>query len=133
MSQSRESAPMSMTFVGRSVGLLCREEGVSPRTGPFWFKHRGPSQESGDAVRRHSPSPWRAAANLGGIAEALAGRPGSWEPSRVEDLNYSTVGTDLADLWQYRAKPVLIVADVDDLLSERIEAWSQYDQAEQFI
>jgi hypothetical protein len=63
----------------------------------------------------------------------LAGRPGSWEAAKVEDLLYATVGSDQADLWQHRTEPVQLDVDVDELLSTRTEAWSQYDDAEQLI
>ncbi|MFF2773117.1 hypothetical protein ACFVUP_39070, partial [Streptomyces bacillaris] len=69
-------------------------------------------QTAGGKVEAHptetDPADWAefvtlalagAAANLGGIDAALAGRPGSWEASKVEDLLYATVGTDQADLW----------------------------------
>lgn len=74
-----------------------------------------------------------AAANLGGIERALAGRPGSWEAAKVEDLLYSTIGTEASDLWRYRTEPVRVVLDVDQILSTRTDAWSQYDDAEQTI
>jgi hypothetical protein len=74
-----------------------------------------------------------AAANLGGIAQALAGRPGSWEAAKVEDLLYATVGTDEEDLWRHRTEPVRLVVDVDELLADRTDAWSQYNAAEHLL
>lgn len=74
-----------------------------------------------------------AAANLGGIERALAGRPGSWEAAKVEDLLYATVGTEPSDLWRHRTEPVRVVVDVDEILATRTDALSQYDDAEQAI
>jgi hypothetical protein len=74
-----------------------------------------------------------AAANLGGIDAALAGRPGSWEAAKVEDLLYSTVGDDQAGLWSHRTEPVRVHVNVDQLISDRTDAWAQYDDAEQEI
>lgn len=74
-----------------------------------------------------------AAANLGRIGAALAGRPGSWEARKVEDLLYATVGSNPNDLWRHRTNPVRIEVDDDDLLATHTEAWWQYDQAESQI
>lgn len=49
-----------------------------------------------------------AAANIGGISDVLAGRPGSWEAAGVESLLGSTVGPDEGDLWQHRTEPLRI-------------------------
>jgi hypothetical protein len=74
-----------------------------------------------------------AAANLGGIDAALAGRPGSWEAAKLEDLLLATVGTDPTELWRHRTEPVRVVVDVDDILAGHSDAWSQYEEAEQQI
>ncbi|WP_138944967.1 hypothetical protein [Plantibacter sp. M259] len=74
-----------------------------------------------------------AAANLGAIDEALAGRPGSWEAAKMAELLEATVGPDQAELWQHRTEPLQLVVDVDDLLSHRTDARSQYDDAEHSI
>lgn len=67
-----------------------------------------------------------AAANIGGIDEVLAGRPGSWEASSVRDLLTSTVGDD--GLWAHRTEPITIDLNVDDILSELGDA-DAYDDA----
>jgi hypothetical protein len=59
-----------------------------------------------------------AAANVGGIDELLAGRPGSWEAAYVRDLVTSTVGHDEQYLWQHRTEPLAIEVHVDQILSE---------------
>lgn len=74
-----------------------------------------------------------AAANLGGVEAALAGRPGSWEADRVRQLLHSTVGdTDEAMLWQHRTDPLTITLHVDDLLLDS-DAHDQYDAAEAIL
>lgn len=74
-----------------------------------------------------------AAANLGGIDAALAGRPGSWEADKVEHLLYATIGHDQADLWRYRTEPVRLVLDVNLLLHGHTDSVEQYEAAEQDI
>lgn len=55
------------------------------------------------------------AANLGGIEDTLAGRPGSWEAEGVRQLLASTVGADQDDLWRHRTEPVRIVLNMESL------------------
>lgn len=74
-----------------------------------------------------------AAANLGGIEAALAGRPGSWEAAKVEDLLAAAVGSDQADLWRHRTEPVRVHVNVDQLISDHTDAWLKYEEAEQAI
>ena len=97
--------------------------------------------ESGNWVRdteRTEQSDWAefvtlalagAAANAGGISAALAGRPGSWEAAGVQSLLESTVGPEETDLWSHRTEPLRIVVDVDELVSDRTDAYSHYDAA----
>ena len=70
-----------------------------------------------------------AAANVGGIEAALAGRPGSWEASSVRQLLVSAVGEDEAGLWSHRTEPVRITLYVDELLSEYTTARDEYEEA----
>ncbi|WP_340541036.1 hypothetical protein [Nocardioides sp. GXZ039] len=70
-----------------------------------------------------------AAANVGGIGVALAGRPGSWEAAGVEQLLESTVGPDEAGLWAHRTEPLRITLHVDELLADHTETGSEYDTA----
>jgi hypothetical protein len=58
------------------------------------------------------------AANLGGIEELLAGRPGSWEAHYVRELLTATVGHDEQYLHQHRTEPVVIRVHVDDVLTD---------------
>lgn len=58
-----------------------------------------------------------AAANAGGIEAALAGRPGSWEASRVRDLLESQIGDEERNLMEYRTEPLRIAVDAPELLS----------------
>jgi hypothetical protein len=74
-----------------------------------------------------------AAANLGGIETALAGRSGSWEAAGVRSLLESTVGPDENDLWRHRTEPLLITLHVEDLVNERTQMWEGYDAAETAI
>lgn len=71
-----------------------------------------------------------AAANVGGIDAALAGRPGSWEAAGVRTLLESTVGPDEHDLWQHRTKPIRITFNINDLLLDTTTTHEQYDAAE---
>lgn len=71
-----------------------------------------------------------AAANLGGIEEALAGRPGSWEAGGVRSLLESAAGADEHALWQYRTEPLNITVFVEDLVDERTALWKGYAEAE---
>lgn len=57
-----------------------------------------------------------AAANVGSIEEALAGRPGSWEAERVRQTLESTVLDD-KDLLRHRTEPVVIDLWVESILS----------------
>lgn len=66
-----------------------------------------------------------AAANIGGIEAALAGRPGSWEADGVRDLLTSTVGHDEEYLLAHRTEALVFVLDVDDVL-EDLGAWKAY-------
>lgn len=71
-----------------------------------------------------------AAANMGGVDAALAGRSGSWEAEGVRQLLYSTVGADEAQLWTHRTDPLEVTLYVDELLVDRTGAWAAYDQAQ---
>lgn len=71
-----------------------------------------------------------AAANIGGIEAALAGRPGSWEADGVRNLLTSTVGYDEEYLLAHRTEALVFVLDVDDLLGD-LGAWKPYDDASQ--
>ncbi|MEO7014938.1 MAG: hypothetical protein ABI130_09405 [Leifsonia sp.] len=71
-----------------------------------------------------------AAANVGGIETALAGRPGSWEAAGIRSLLESTVGEDESALWEHRTEPVRITVDLDEILAD---AYWQYDEAFQEI
>jgi hypothetical protein len=59
-----------------------------------------------------------AAANLGGIEELLAGRPGSWEAHYVRELLTATVGHDEQYLHSYRTEPLTVRVHVDDVLTD---------------
>ncbi|MBU2698873.1 MULTISPECIES: hypothetical protein [Pimelobacter] len=73
-----------------------------------------------------------AAANAGGIEAALAGRPGSWEASRVRDLLESQIGDEATNLMDYRTEPLRIVVDAARLLD--YFGWDElYDAAAEAI
>src|SRR3954447_12534849 len=57
-----------------------------------------------------------AAANLGGIEELLARRPGSWEAHYIRELLTATVGHDEQYLHAHRTEPLVIRVHVDDVL-----------------
>jgi hypothetical protein len=70
-----------------------------------------------------------AAANLGGIEEVLAGRPGSWEADYVRQMLHSMVGYDEDYLLEHRTEPLTITVAVDNLLND-LGVWQLYDEAE---
>lgn len=70
-----------------------------------------------------------AAANLGGIEQALAGRPGSWEADYVRKLLASTVGHDEDHLLEHRTEPLVVEVFVDELLVD-LGVWKAYNDAQ---
>lgn len=70
-----------------------------------------------------------AAANLGGIASALAGRPGSWEADGVRTLLTGTVGDDEQYLLEHRTEPVEITLYVEEIMMD-LGVWRSYDDAQ---
>lgn len=60
-----------------------------------------------------------AAANIGGVEAALAGRPGSWEADSIRSLLLATVGHDEAHLFEHRTEPLRVVVPVDQLLADQ--------------
>lgn len=69
-----------------------------------------------------------AAANLGGVENLLAGRPGSWEADIIRNAVNAIAPGDL--LPRYRTEPLRITLYVDQILAEHSLAHDQYDQAE---
>lgn len=59
-----------------------------------------------------------AAANVGSVDAALAGRPGSWEADAVRNLLYCTVGYDEQYLFEHRTEPLRVVVDVEQVLTD---------------
>lgn len=70
-----------------------------------------------------------AAANVGGIEQALAGRPGSWEADYVRNLLSSTVGHDEDQLLEHRTEPLVVEVIVDEILVD-LGVWKAYDDAQ---
>jgi hypothetical protein len=68
------------------------------------------------------------AANVGGVEQLLAGRPGSWEAGLVRDMLTATVGHDEAFLLQHRTVPLVVRVNVDDILND-LGIWQLYDEA----
>jgi hypothetical protein len=69
-----------------------------------------------------------AAANIGGIENVLAGRPGSWEADAVRSLLIATVGYDEQQLLTHRTDPVVVSINVDDMMVD-LGVWQAYDDA----
>lgn len=69
-----------------------------------------------------------AAANLGGVENLLAGRPGSWEADIIRNAVNAIAPGDL--LPRYRTEPLRITLYVDQILAEHTLAHDQYDKAE---
>ena len=59
-----------------------------------------------------------AAANVGGVAAALAGRPGSWEADGVRNLLHATVGHDEEYLLEHRTEPLVVDLYVEEILTD---------------
>lgn len=65
------------------------------------------------------------AANLGGIAEVLAGRSGSWEAPLIADLLYGTLGGEEEALPRFRTRPIGLSCDPEFELDWRTDRqWS---------
>lgn len=69
-----------------------------------------------------------AAANIGSIEKALAGRPGSCAAGHIRNLLISTFGDD-GELLRHRTEPLVVTVHVDEVLSA-LGTWAAYDQAE---
>lgn len=50
------------------------------------------------------------AANVGGVEELLAGRPGSWEAGYVRQMVLSTAGESAEELLRWRTLPVAVAS-----------------------
>lgn len=70
-----------------------------------------------------------AAANVGSVDAALAGRPGSWEADAIRNLLHSTVGYDEQYLLEHRTEPLHVAVNVEQILTDLDIAWL-YDDAE---
>ena len=55
-------------------------------------------------------------ANLGGVGQLLAGRPGSWEAALVRSLVAGTLGGDPGRLWRARIEPLVVPLNVAEML-----------------
>jgi hypothetical protein len=69
-----------------------------------------------------------AAANIGGIAPILAGRPGSWEADHLRHLMCATVGYDEQFLLERRTEPVVVRVRVSAIRDD-LGIWTLYEQA----
>lgn len=70
-----------------------------------------------------------AAANIGSVEAALAGRPGSWEADGVRNLLASTVGWNDEHLLEHRTEPVRVTVYVDEILADIGAGHRAYDDA----
>jgi transcriptional regulator with XRE-family HTH domain len=71
-----------------------------------------------------------ATANVGGIEQILAGRPGSWEAERVRQTLQSTVADD-QDLLRHRTEPVVVDLWVESILRDTNDTtYDDYRDAE---
>lgn len=59
-----------------------------------------------------------AAANVGSVARALEGRPGSWEADAVRTVLESAVGHDSAHLMEHRREPVRVTLRPAEILAD---------------
>lgn len=93
-----------------------------------WHEHHTDTQQA-DWAEFVTQALAGAAANLGSVDAALAGRPGSWEADAVRTLLHSTVGYDERYLFEHRTEPLRVVVDIEQVLSDLDIAWL-YDDAE---
>lgn len=70
-----------------------------------------------------------AAANVGSIEKALAGRPGSWEAESVRTMLTSTVGDDQAELLRHRTEPLRIELWPEEILIDLGYSPAAYDES----
>lgn len=59
------------------------------------------------------------AANVGGVGQLLAGRPGSWEADLVGSLINGTVPDEPDELARHRTEPVVVPLNVAELVEDR--------------
>lgn len=118
-----------LTEAGRLTRPVLEQDATASETAgrPVWVESD-----------RREPADWAefvtlalagAAANLGGIETALAGRPGSWEADGVRTLLTSTVGHDEEHLLEHRTEPVVVEVFVDQLMVD-LGVWKAYDDAQ---
>jgi len=58
------------------------------------------------------------AANLGGVEDLLAGRPGSWEADYVRQIVHGTAGDSAEELLRWRTEPLRLPLDTRAQLAE---------------
>lgn len=66
------------------------------------------------------------AANLGGVEDLLAGRPGSWEADYVRQIVHSTAGDDPEELLQWRTDEAPTPSSLDDRSPRRFEVLDEH-------
>jgi hypothetical protein len=109
--------------------VLRRDEATSRTPGqPLWLGSG--RRDSADWAEFVTQALAGAAANVGGIETALAGRAGSWEAGYVRALLSSTVGEDEQQLLRYRTEPIAVDVFVDEILVD-LGVWKTYDDAQQ--
>lgn len=66
------------------------------------------------------------AANLGGVEQLLAGRPGSWEADHLRQLVHGTA-SDVSELMGYRSEPLRIQANLVEAVFDEFGLSDLYD------
>ncbi len=118
-----------LTEAGRLTRPVLEQDAAASEAAdrPVWVK--SDRRETGDWAEFVTLALAGAAANLGGIETALAGRPGSWEADGVRNLLTSTVGHDEQQLLEHRTEPVVVEAFVGELMVD-LGVWKAYDDAQ---
>lgn len=144
MTAIHEQAPAATSDRGELLAEAIRVLTAAARlTRPVLERDEEASTTSGAPVWRESgrsePDDWAefvsqalagAAANVGGVETALAGRPGSWEADFARQMLTGTVGHAGEYLWEHRTEPVRITLYVDEILVD-VGGWNPYWEAQQ--
>lgn len=108
-------------------------ERVVDETGAEVWRPHPTKTEKGDWAELVTLAITGAAANLGGVETALAGRPGSWEADKVRSIILSTAGEDPAELMTHRREPLRVRIAAAGLLQDLMDTEGLYDESHQIL
>lgn len=108
-------------------------ERVVDETGAEVWRPHPTKTEQGDWAELVTLAITAAAANLGGVETALAGRPGSWEADKVRSIILSTAGDDPAELMTHRREPLRVRIAAAGLLQDLMDTETLFDESHQVL